>query len=168
MSILDPRVWLAVVLALFLAYGGGRLVQSRSDAGKYEAERTKAALSAAVDQVKAVDRARTEEQRRTAAQTEIANVATKDAESARGDARTAGVAADRLRVRVAELTGDARASQNPASASPGPAAGDPLDVLADVLGRADKRAGELAEYADRARIAGQACERAYDALTLSH
>lgn len=38
-------------------------------------------------------------------------------------------------------------------------------LIADVLGRADQRAGELAEYADRARIAGQQCERDYDALT---
>ncbi|MGX6566818.1 DUF2514 family protein [Cupriavidus necator] len=29
----------------------------------------------------------------------------------------------------------------------------------------DRRAGELAEYGDSARIAGQACERSYDALT---
>ncbi|MGE8453556.1 MAG: DUF2514 family protein [Pseudomonadales bacterium] len=29
---------------------------------------------------------------------------------------------------------------------------------------ADRRAGILAEYADAARIAGQACERSYDAL----
>jgi hypothetical protein len=35
-----------------------------------------------------------------------------------------------------------------------------------VLGRAGERAGELAEYADRARIAGQQCERDYDALTM--
>ncbi|MCT9015390.1 DUF2514 family protein, partial [Cupriavidus gilardii] len=33
--------------------------------------------------------------------------------------------------------------------------------------RADRRAGILAEYADAARIAGQACERAYDALSRS-
>ena len=65
------------------------------------AERTKAPLSAAVDQVKAVDRARAEEQRRTTAQTEIANAAKENAETARADARAAGdAAADRLRQRV--------------------------------------------------------------------
>ncbi|WP_407935329.1 DUF2514 family protein [Cupriavidus alkaliphilus] len=42
-----------------------------------------------------------------------------------------------------------------------------LDVLADVLSRAHQRVGELAEYADRARIAGLARERAYEALTLA-
>lgn len=33
-----------------------------------------------------------------------------------------------------------------------------------MLGRADQRAGILAGYADAASIAGQACERACDAL----
>ncbi len=35
-------------------------------------------------------------------------------------------------------------------------------VLADVLGRIDSAAGELAAHADRARVAGMACEAAYD------
>lgn len=47
----------------------------------------------------------------------------------------------------------------------GPPAEDPIGMLADVLGRLDRRAGVLAEYADAARIAGQACERSYDSLT---
>jgi hypothetical protein len=37
-------------------------------------------------------------------------------------------------------------------------------VLSDLLKRADARAGELAKAYDGARIAGQACERMYDAL----
>lgn len=116
-------------------------------------------------QVKAVDAARLEEQRRTAAQTEIANVATKDAETARADARTAGAAAEQLRRRIADLVAASRAAGNPAAAGAGPATDDPIGMLADVLSRADQRAGVLAGYADAARIAGQACERSYDALT---
>ncbi|MCY1463236.1 hypothetical protein D9M71_811040 [compost metagenome] len=38
-------------------------------------------------------------------------------------------------------------------------------VLSDLLARADERAGELAKAYDLARIAGQQCEREYDALT---
>ncbi|WP_441616160.1 MULTISPECIES: DUF2514 family protein [unclassified Cupriavidus] len=45
------------------------------------------------------------------------------------------------------------------------ALGGPIGTLADVLSRADQRAGILAGYADVAGIAGQACERAYDSLT---
>ena len=43
-----------------------------------------------------------------------------------------------------------------------PPAGDPIGVLADVLGRADRRAGVLAAFADAAHAAGLACERDYD------
>jgi len=165
MSILDPRVWIACALALLVAYGGGRWQQSRTDAATYQAKTTAAALDAARVQVKAVDDARIEEQRRTAAQTEIANAATKEMVGARADAAAANDAAGRLRQRVAELLATGRATGNPAAASTGPAADDPIGMLADVLGRADQRAGLLAEYADSARVAGQACERAYDALT---
>ena len=38
----------------------------------------------------------------------------------------------------------------------------PADLLADMLRRADDRAGELAHVADTARARGLACERAYD------
>lgn len=44
------------------------------------------------------------------------------------------------------------------------AAGDPIGVLADVLGRADRRAGILADLADRRGLAGRSCEREYDTL----
>ena len=37
-------------------------------------------------------------------------------------------------------------------------------VLADVLKRADQRAGDLAATADQARARGMTCEKAYDAL----
>lgn len=37
-------------------------------------------------------------------------------------------------------------------------------VLADVLKRADQRAGDLAEVADQARARGVTCEQAYEAL----
>ena len=57
-----------------------------------------------------------------------------------------------------------RAPSNIAAAGGGQAAGDPLDVFAVLSSRLDSRAGELAEYAHRARIAGQARERSYDAL----
>ena len=132
---------------------GGQLEQMKT-------ERERVAKSAAFDQVKAVDHARLEYQGKVERQTEIANAATKDAEQARADARTADAASDRLRQRIADLVASARASYPPAPAGSAPA-GDPLGVLADVLSRADQRAGILAESA---RIAGQACEQSYDAL----
>lgn len=165
MSLLDPRVWLATVLALALVYGGGRWQQSARDRATYQAKATAAALDAARVQIKAVDDSRIEERRRTDAQTEIANAAKMDADTARGDARTAAAAADGLRARVAELLAGARAAGHSATAVGSATTGDPFGVLADVLERADRRAGILAEYADAARIAGLACERSYEALT---
>jgi len=37
-------------------------------------------------------------------------------------------------------------------------------VLADVLKRADQRAGDLAEVADQARARGMTCEQAYEGI----
>ncbi|WP_061958211.1 DUF2514 family protein [Cupriavidus pauculus] len=169
MSLLDPRLWLAVILGLALAYCGGRWQQSRSDAARYQTERTATALDAARAQIKAVDAVRLEEQRRTAAQTEIANVAKQDADTARADARAAGDAADRLRKRVEQLLAAAGSATDTGLAGPskGQPGGDPLDVLVDVLGRSDRATGIVADYADRLKVAGLACERIYDALSPS-
>jgi hypothetical protein len=155
------------VLAVALFAAGWTANGWRKDAeiAGIEADRARERRDQALAQVKAVDDARIEEQRRTAAQTEIANVATKDAGTARADARAADAVADRLRQRVAELVAAARAAGYTAAAGTGSAAGDPVDVLSNMFSRLDRRAGELAGYADSARIAGQACERAYDALT---
>ena len=155
MTILDPRVWLAFIVSLAITAGGCYF--------KGHADGVRTTTTAAQrDKAKAVDAARVEEQRRTAAQSEIANDANQQRTAALADAFAARAAAGSLQQRVDQLVAAAR---NPAATAGSPAAGDALDLLADVLGRADQRAGELAEYADRARIAGQQCERDYDALT---
>ena len=166
---MNARFCLFALVGMLLCYGGGRWQQSAADAATYEAERTKVALSAAVDQMKAIDRIRDEEQRRTAAQTEIANVAKEDADRARADARAAGDAADRLRQRVDQLLAAARSTKDSGVAGGGQdkPSGDPLDVLVDVLGRSDKTSGILADYADQLKVAGLACERSYDSLISS-
>lgn len=75
--------------------------------------------------------------------------------------RAAADAAGRdLRVRLAAAVAAARA----APPGGGEAADDPIGVLADVFQRADDRAAVLADFADRSRLAGLACERAYEAL----
>lgn len=166
---MDPRCkWLAAVVlgaSLFAAgwsANGWRLgerIQQLEAAQAKQREGQATALAAASEA------ARAEEQRRTAEQRGIANAAAKDRDQALADARAAGAVAEQLRVRVGQLAASARTAGNPTASGGSPAAGDPLDVLSDVLSRADKRAGELAAYADAARIAGQACERAYASLT---
>lgn len=86
------------------------------------------------------------------------------AETAAAESRAA---AGRLQQRVAALVAQSRArsqSAGPAPAVAGVAGEDAIGVLAGVFNRIDDTAGELAAYADRLRIAGEACERDYDAL----
>lgn len=136
--------------ALAGAYFAGRHHQAKADRAAYQE-----AL------LEAVSLARKEEQRRTLAQQEIAHDASKQTKAARADAAAASAVADRLRNQLAALRGGGRAP----AAGGRPPASDPIGVLADVLERADRRAGDLAAYADAARIAGLACERSYDSLT---
>lgn len=82
------------------------------------------------------------------------------------DARRADAAAVSLRDRARHLAAAARCARaDPAVAASSPPADAPGDLLADMLGRLDEAAGELAQYADRARLAGQLCESSYEALT---
>ena len=109
--------------------------------------------------------ARSEELRRQAAINEVSQNAQTEIDRARADAAAAHAAADSLRDQAQRLAAAAgKTCSNPRPAAAGKAAGSPGLVLADVLGRADDAAGELAAALDRSRIAGLACERAYDAL----
>lgn len=77
------------------------------------------------------------------------------------DAAIAHAAADSLREHAARLATSA-VSCSATAAAGGKAGRTPAVVLADVLARADARASQLAAHADRAAIAGRACEHAYD------
>lgn len=104
--------------------------------------------------------------RRIAAQGGIANETQRLADRAHADA-AAAVAAS-VGLRGAASAAAARCSR-PSSDTAAPALSAPASaagvVLADVLGRIDSRAGELAAALDAGFIAGQQCERTYDALT---
>lgn len=136
--------------------GDAALARSEANHATVMEEHARAALAA-------VDAARTEEQRRAAALEDARNDALEKAAAAADDAATAHAAGQRLRARIDALVADA-GRRDPALAAGGPAAGDSIDMLAHVLGRAIDAAGQLATYADRARIAGLTCERAYDSL----
>ncbi|KWN77226.1 DUF2514 family protein [Burkholderia stagnalis] len=154
MMLSDPRFWLAVVAAGFIGGAAGYF--------KGHVDGVLATtVDAQKDQIEAVEIARAEEKRRTAAQQEIAEDAAKKRDQARADAAAAASAADGLRKQVAVLVAGAR---HPAAAAGSPATGDALDLLADMFGRADARAGELAAIADERGIAGQQCQADYDAL----
>jgi hypothetical protein len=107
---------------------------------------------------------RTEEQRRTAAVAKEAASAQTQIAALNASIPATRAASDGVRDAAAGAASRARARSCPATASARQPGGDPIGLLVDVLGRADKRAGELAEYADRLRIAGGACEHSYDSL----
>ena len=143
----------------------GELATTRTALATEQRDRAQDRAAAAEAAASAVAAARAEEQRRVAAHQEIAHDAQNDAARARAGAAAAGAAARSLRERAAALAArcSAPAGDTAAAAGSPPAAGAGL-VLADVLGRADARAGDLAEAYTAARIAGLTCERAYDAL----
>lgn len=124
------------------------------------------ALQLAQAQAAALEVARTEEQRRVKAIEEITNESKKQIEQARADAAAADAVADgmheqarRLAARGSQCTGNTTTADRSQAAR----ATDAV-VLADLFRRADAAAGRLAAAYDRARAAGLACERAYDAV----
>lgn len=116
----------------------------------------------------AVDAARTEEQRRTAAVQKEANEADRLRLVAESNAAAAADAGQRMRGQLAALTARLRSATNNSTApvaGPGVEGSDALDLLAGMLSRHSQELVDVGSYADRLRVAGQTCERAYDALT---
>ncbi|MCI8210791.1 hypothetical protein AUC61_14735 [Pseudomonas sp. S25] len=109
---------------------------------------------------------RTEEQRRQNAANQVANDARQEQAHALSDSAVADAAGDRLHIEAGKLAASASCSTGDTGAAErGKTATRAAMVLSDLFQRADKRAGEMAKAYDSARIAGQACEAAYDALT---
>lgn len=163
------RTWatLAAAAALIAAVGVQtmRLANERSahaDTRTRHAQHIAALESAARAAVQA---ARAEEQRRYTALQEIATDAQKQLHQARADAAASAGAGHRLRQRIATLTTACSAAPgHPPATGASPATATPTDLLHRVQQRLDDAADAIAGYADDARIAGQACERAYGAL----
>lgn len=150
---------------LWLAYSHGASVTATEWQGKWDKQATELATARA----DAVNAAREAEQRRQADMDKVRQDAEQQIANAERDAAVADAAAVGLREQAARLA--KRASQcasHSGTAQSGAAAGQPAVVLAELLGRADARAGELARAYDRARASGLACQRAYLSLTSPH
>lgn len=88
-------------------------------------------------------------------------------DQATGDAASARASADSLRGAADSLAAQLSASHagsHSCTAAASAAASRAVLVLADVLKRADQRAGDLARYADQSHARGVSCAQAYDAL----
>ncbi|WP_434681412.1 DUF2514 family protein [Pseudomonas sp. R1-18] len=158
-------LWAWVVIALVALLGGALVYQTlaladaRAEHASYIARVEKAARDA-------MDAARREESRRQQVINEVRNDARAQIKNADDDAAVAVATADSLQHRIDQLLAD-RAACITRIARGSETIRDLTVVLADLRRRADERAGELARIADASRIAGQACERAYDGLVRS-
>ena len=127
---------------------------------RHESQAAQASEAHALAVAEAASAARTEEARRYDALHTIATQAQAQLDRAQSDRRRADAAARSLR----DAASIAAASCDSQTAAPSQAASAPGMVLADVLGRADAVAGELAAAFDASRAAGIACERAYGVI----
>lgn len=156
----------AVLLACALMVGGYWLrgLRAEREVAAVELQLHTARAEAAAAAFEASERFRRIEQARAFEIDRVTRDAQRTIDQARRDAAAADVAADRLRQRAAALAAACRPAADPTPADAGAPAAGPGLVLADLLGRADAAAGELAAAFDRARAAGLACERSYDAM----
>lgn len=141
----------ALSIALFSAYYKGH-----SDADK--------SWELRIAQLKADQEAQAREvERNTQSKMEkIQDAAEKQIALARSDAAAADATADSLHKQASAYA--RKLSQCSASIGSSQTGGRSAIVLADLFERADKRAGELATALDRSRIAGTACQVAYDEM----
>jgi hypothetical protein len=102
-------------------------------------------------------------ERRVQNLSEIAHDATVQSDSSRAAAARAADALAAERLRLDAYVRNARAA-HPAPAGASAPADDPIGVFAALQRRFDEAAGRYAAEADANRIAGLACERAYDSL----
>ncbi|MEE1888872.1 DUF2514 domain-containing protein [Pseudomonas carassii] len=152
---------LGVVGSYWLVYQHGRSVE-RAEATAASAQRDSGDRLA---EVRGERGERIKEQQRVDAQEEVRAHAQKQRTIAEGAAAGANAAGQRLRDEAGKLAANVGCpSTDPAIAVRGEAARRAAMVLSDLLARADARAGELAAALDRARVAGLACEQAYDSL----
>lgn len=154
------------VLALLVAAGVGyrvRGLQARAELAELQQQHA----TALADALRAL---RAQEARISTQHTEALNHADQQTRAAHADAQ-------RLRTALRALSGAAERVQHPgaqaadacpassATARAGAATAAASHLHADLLGRLGEAAGELAAYADAARIAAGTCAWYYDALT---
>ena len=154
---IDPRILITVS-----AFAAGLILAGTVQGWRYGEQLADIRAAQAQAVADAVTTAREEEQRRINTLEVIANDTLSKLDAANADAVAARTTAAGLRQQLADYRQRARC--NPATTGGSTPTEDPLVLLSDLLSRADERAGELAEFADRAHIAGHACEVAYDSL----
>jgi hypothetical protein len=156
LSFLKAIPWWAYVIAACLAWGGYQRYRANSAAAVYQ--------GAQIEAAKRTEAALAENIRETARRLAEQQKATQDAElqtaKASASAASAASAADRLRQRLVSIRAASAPAGNSSSSVPGT-----TDRIAEILGECVDRYRSVAVEADRAVIAGKACEASYQALT---
>lgn len=158
-DLIPPQIRLiAMAIVAALLFSAGWCAQGWRMGEQMAQMETDQALALATAQ----QQARAKERRWQDSLEETRNDAQQSIEVATADAAAAAATADSLQQQVDRLA--RRPARCPAVAD-GSEAADPAGLLlADLLRRINERAGQLAAYADRARIAGVACENSYGVL----
>lgn len=154
---------LLVAGALFGAYHHGETVTNDEWQAKWS-ERDARDVAALASNEAAE---RTKEQSRQQAINKVVQNGQALIDTAAAAVTAANRESDRLRSAADGLASRIAASQaggNSCTAAASQAATRAVMVLADVLKRADQRAGDLAGYADQSHSRGVICEQAYDSL----
>lgn len=168
-----PYRWLALAVlgAALLAFGAlqGARWQQNADGvqiARLQADRAHDIAAAALSAQRTEARYRAEEARRQKETQDAIKEARARTARAADDARRADAAAGELRDQLAAFVARARETAgDPGAGGGGAPAAAALDLLADLSGRIDAAAGELARFAEAAHGAGLACQRQYDSLT---
>lgn len=162
---MSPWVGLAAGLVLVASHWGayehGRSIE-QAQAGQASAKRDSGDRLA---EVLGERGARQQEHERAQAQEEARANGHEERSIANAGATDADASGQRLRNESAKLAAAVSCpGTDTAAVARGQAATRAAMVLSDLLARADARAGELAKAYDQARIAGEQCQREYDAL----
>lgn len=160
------KFWLLLIGAMvlcgshWLAYSHGLSVKESHWQSKWnqrDADEAQARISA-----DAIERQREQDFQKNA--NRIEQDAKKQIETALTHAADAQLAADGLRSKVSQLLASERTRGDSCATSRSPPAENPGNLLAVLLDKSVERNRELAALADTSRIAGQACQAAYESI----
>ena len=161
------RLITGAVLAV-LAFGAGWMINGwRWDArlARAEAQHADVLEKQAQAVVASVQAARSLEQRRTADMEKQRDLAIEQTEALAADVAAGRAASERLRIQLEKLRVSTGGSDTSATQrSQGEQGIDAIGVLIELYTGLDNSGREVAEYADRIRVAGLACERGWDAM----
>lgn len=159
---------IAGALAVVVAFTAGWWVNGwRHDArlARLESQHAQVLEGLATASVESMRAVRAEEARRVAKVEEQRDIAQREVQRLETDVVAAADTAGRLRAELDALRRRGAACNPTATdGSPSQPGADPIGLLIDLLTGMESAGREVAEYADRMKIAGAACEGAWDRL----